>query len=446
MPDIVEELSWRGLIHQSTDLEDLRSWLNSGSRTLYAGFDPTADSLHVGHLMALMILRRFQKAGHKPIALVGGATGMIGDPSGKSEERNLLSLDVLRANVASMGAQMRSLLDFTGSNAAVLVNNYDWMSTLSFLNFLRDVGKNVPVNVMLSKDSVKSRLERTFESTVLRADGSVDSDDKRTASGLSYTEFSYMLLQAYDFAHLNKEFGCELQVGGSDQWGNVTAGIDLGRRLRGVQLYGLTCPLLTKSDGGKMGKTEKGAVWLSPARTSPYAFYQYWINVDDADAGKCLRFLTELSRAEIDTLDAARVENPGARESQKRLAEAMTVLVHGEAGLAAARRATEIFFGAEIDRLSDAQLGEIFADVPSKELPRARLAGEGLNIIDALRESGLAKNNSDARRTIEQGGAYVNNRRIDAIDAQLTEAHLASETVMVLRSGKKKYALLRFVD
>ncbi len=423
---LFDDLTWRGLIHQSTDEANLSAWLAAESRTLYAGFDPTADSMHVGHLMAVMILRRFQRAGHRPIALVGGATGMIGDPSGKSEERNLLSREVLAANVAALERQMRRFLDFDGSRPAVLVNNFDWMSRFSFLDFLRDIGKNFPVNVMLAKDSVKSRLERTD-------------------SGLSYTEFSYMLLQAYDFVYLNEHYGCQLQIGGSDQWGNVTAGIDLGRRLRGAQLQGITCPLLTKSDGTKMGKTETGAVWLSAERTSPYQFYQYWINVDDADAGKCLRFLTELPREEIESLDQSRQTHPQERQSQKRLAEFLTELVHGDSGLMAARRATEIFFGAEISELSDAQLGEIFADVPSKEMPRDRLDSSGLNIIDALLEAGLAKSKTDARRTVEQGGAYVNNRRIEGIGTQLGPQHLASESVVVLRSGRKKYALLRFV-
>ena len=286
--DIFAELTWRGLVHQSTDAAHLAGWLNAGSRTLYVGFDPTADSLHVGSLLPLTILRRFQRAGHRPIAVVGGATGMIGDPSGKSEERNLLSVDTLRGNVAGMERQIRSFLDCDGGdNAAAVVNNFDWMQPFSYLEFLRDVGKHFPLNVMLTKDSVKSRLER---------------DD----AGISYTEFSYMLLQAYDFVHLHQHYHCELQVGGSDQWGNITAGIDLARRMRGAQLYGMTCPLLLKSDGSKMGKTEKGAIWLSPVRTSPYSFYQYWINVADPDAGMCLRFLTELSRDEIEALDAAR--------------------------------------------------------------------------------------------------------------------------------------------
>jgi len=438
--DIYGDLKWRGLIQQTTDDAGLPAWLAAEARTIYVGFDPTADSLHVGSLMGLIALRRFQRAGHRPIVLVGGATGMIGDPSGKSEERKLLSEDVLRANVAGMEAQMRAVLDFnSGPNAARLVNNYDWMSRFSFLEFLRDVGKHFPVNVMLAKDSVKSRLERTD-------------------IGLSYTEFSYMLLQAYDFVHLNEHFGCQLQAGGSDQWGNITAGIDLARRLRSVestaaqpsaaqpssaQLYGLIWPLLTKTDGSKMGKTESGAIWLSAARTSPYQFYQYWVNVDDADAGRCLRTLTELSREEIESLDGARAAKPEARESQRRLAEELTRLIHGEPGLAAARRATEIFFGAEIDQLSDGQLTEIFTDVPSVTLSRPRIEGAGLNIIDAMVEAGLAKSKGDARRTVEQGGAYINNRRVEGIDRMITARDLASETVIVLRSGKKKYALLR---
>ncbi|MFO0870028.1 MAG: tyrosine--tRNA ligase [Pirellulales bacterium] len=426
MADIVAELQWRGLIHQCTDETGLATWLNAAPRTLYAGFDPTADSLHVGSLLPLMALRRFQAAGHRPIALVGGATGMIGDPSGKSEERNLLSLEALRANVAGLQQQISQFLDFSpSSRSALLVNNFDWMQGFGYLEFLRDVGKHFPVNVMLAKDSVRSRIERE--------DG-----------GISYTEFSYMLLQAYDFVRLHRDHGCELQIGGSDQWGNITAGIDLGRRMSGAQLYGLTCPLLLKSDGSKMGKTERGAIWLSRERTSPYAFYQYWFNVADADAGTCLRFLTELPREEIEQLDASRLSEPHQRASQKRLAEALTLLVHGPDGLAAAQRATDVFFGAEIASLSDAQLVEIFADVPSRELSRDRLAG-GLGLIDALCESGLAKSRGEARRTIEQSGAYVNNRCIADLACVLTPRELASESVIVLRKGRKNYALLRFV-
>lgn len=425
MTDIFSELQWRGLIHQATDPDHLGPWLQAASRTLYAGFDPTSDSLHVGSLLPLLLLRRFQRAGHRPIALVGGATGMIGDPSGKSEERQLLSREQLEANVAGIEQQMRQFLDFEGQHAAILVNNYDWMRGFTFLDFLRDVGKNFPVNVMLAKDSVRSRLERADV-------------------GISYTEFSYMLLQAYDFVYLYRHYGCELQIGGSDQWGNITAGIDLARRMHGVQLYGITCPLLTKADGSKMGKTEMGTVWLSAAKTSPYRFYQYWINVEDVDAGRCLRFLTELPREEIEHLDRQRETQPHLRESQKRLAEELTRLVHGPQGLARAQQASEVLFGREIAGLSEAEVNEIFADVPSAVVPRDTLSGDGWPVIDALCTTGLAASKSEARRITEQGGAYVNNRRVDDLQARLTTAHLLAGRTVVLRAGKKKYALLRF--
>ncbi len=426
LSDIIGELSWRGLVNQTTDDENLPRLLTERSRTVYVGFDPTADSLHVGHLMALMVLRRFQRAGHRPIAVVGGATGMIGDPSGKSEERNLLSLDKLHANIEGMAPQLQRFLDFDcGDTSAVLTNNYEWLGRFGYIEFLRDIGKHVPLGVMLAKDSVRSRMQR---------------ED----AGMSYTEFSYMLLQAFDFVHLYERFGCELQVGGSDQWGNITAGIDLARRLCGVQLYGCTCPLLTRSDGAKMGKTESGAIWLSAERTSPYQFHQYWINLDDADVGRCLRYFTDLGREEIDAIMVEHQADPGKRAAQRRLAVELTRLVHGEDGLRSAERATEVFFGAEISDLDDAQLAGIFADVPSKELPRAKLDA-GLPIVEALVAAGLCKNKSDARRIVEQGGAYVNNRRIDGIDATLDAGNLAGKTTMILRSGKKKYALLRFV-
>ena len=419
---ILDELNWRGLIHQSTEPNALRECLGK-PQSVYAGFDPTASSLHCGSLLPLMALRRFQRFGHRPIALVGGATGMIGDPSGKSEERVLLSPDVLAENVAGMASQMKRFLDFDGSNAAVLVNNYDWMSGWSYINFLRDVGKNFPINVMLAKDSVKNRIQR---------------ED----SGMSYTEFSYMLLQAYDFAYLNQHHGCMLQIGGSDQWGNITAGIDLARRMHGQQLFGLTCPLLLTSDGRKMGKTERGAVWLDAARTSPYAFYQYWINVADADVLMCLRFLTEIDQAEYQSLEQAVASEPHKREAQKRLATWLTEFVHGAAGLQAAERATSVFFGAEIDRTTDAALQVIFADVPSAEIERSVLQS-GLNVGDAFVSSGLCKTKSEAKRTVQEGGAYVNNRRVTSPDQVLTLEDLASETTMVLRRGKKNFALLR---
>lgn len=421
---LIDELRWRGLIHQTTDETGLAKLLNSGQQTVYIGFDPTASSLHVGGLMQLMMLRRFQKAGHRPIALVGGATGMIGDPSGKSEERNLLSADDLQRNVEGVAEQMRRFLDFETKDSALLLNNFDWMKGYSYLEFLRDVGKNFPIGQMMGKESVRSRLESEV--------------------GLSYTEFSYMLLQAYDFVHLAKSHNCLIQAGGSDQWGNITAGIDLGRRMIGKQLFGLTAPLLTTSDGRKMGKTESGAIWLDAERTSPYVFFQYWRNVADSDVMRCLAYLTEIDRQEYDSLKQQTETDPGACAAQKRLAEFMTRLVHGNDGLQSANRASEILFGGEIDRLSDKQLVEIFADVPSREASRQSLAGEGWWIVEALRESGLSASSGEARRAISDGGVYVNNRRVTDVNRKLTVDDLASETVMVLRKGKRNYALLRF--
>ena len=420
--NIIEELQWRALTHQCTDLAAVTKELESKT-VVYAGFDPTSDSLHVGSLLPLMMLRRFQQAGHLPIALLGGATGMVGDPSGKSDERVLLSKEILQHNVASIETQMRKLLDFDGPNAAVIVNNYDWMHSFSFLDFLRDVGKNFPVNVMLGKDSVKSRLERQD-------------------SGLSFTEFSYMLLQAYDFAYLAQHRNCRLQIGGSDQWGNITAGIDLGRRMLSQQLYGLTCPLLTTSDGRKMGKTEKGAVWLSADKTTPYEFYQYFINVADADVLMVLRFLSDVTREEYLEIEATMAQKPGA--AQRRLAESLTGLVHGETGLQTALRASQILFGAEIDSVRDKDLNEIFADVPSSTMSRAQLMADGVALIDALCAVSLVSSKGEARRAILGGSVYINNRKAEGIGRVLTPADLASESVIVLRQGKKKYALLRF--
>lgn len=423
--DLLDELRWRGLIHQCTDEAGLAKQLASGPQTVYIGFDPTASSLHVGSLMQLMLLRRFQKAGHRPIALVGGATGMIGDPSGKSEERNLLSPEQLQANVDGVAAQMRMLLNFDGDDGAMLLNNFDWMQGYSYLAFLRDVGKNFPVGAMMGKESVRSRLE--------------------SEAGLSYTEFSYMLLQAYDFVHLSKTHDCTIQAGGSDQWGNITAGIDLGRRMLGNHLFGITAPLLTTSDGRKMGKTEKGAIWLDPNRTSPYEFYQYWKTVEDADVMRCIAYLTEIDRAEYDSLAESVQNDPGKRAAQIRLAQWMTTLIHGDEGLATAEKASDILFGGEIGEATDASLGAIFADVPSQEVPRSKLDGEGYWIVEALQDAGLASSSGEARRSIKEGGAYINNIRASDEKQRLTATDLASETVMVLRKGKRKYALLRFV-
>ena len=428
--DLLADLEARGLVHQATDVAALRTWLATPGRRIYVGFDPTSDSLHVGSLLPLVLLRRVARAGHEPVALVGGATGMIGDPSGRSEERNLLAPDQLAANLAGIERQIRAVLAAPGPDGGAgagrvhVVNNADWMRGVGYLEFLRDVGKHVPLSQMLAKDSVQSRLDR---------DG-----------GLSYTEFSYMLLQAWDFVHLSDALDCRVQFGGSDQWGNITAGIELGRRLRARELHAVTCPLLVKSDGTKMGKTATGAIWLDPRRTSPYRFYQYWINLDDADAGRCLFRLTELDLEELRDLDGRRAANAAARDSQKRLAEELTRLVHGEAGLAAARQATEILFGAEITNLDDAMLAEIFADVPSREFSRTVLADPGLPLAEALEATGLAASRGAARRTIEQGGVYVNNRRVADATYRLTQRDLAGAATLVLRSGKKSYALARF--
>ncbi len=423
--DIIKEMTWRGLLNQVTD-EKIDQFLMEKPRSVYTGFDPTADSLHVGHLVAIMNLRRFQKAGHRPIAVVGGATGMIGDPSGKSDERKLQTIEQVQHNAECIKKQLSRFVDFDESaSGALLVNNYDWMKDFSYLEFLRVIGKMFPVNVMLTKDSVKSRLE--------------------SDSGLSYTEFSYMLLQSYDFVHLHRAYGCEVQAGGSDQWGNITAGIDLARRMDGVQLYGLTSKLLLKSDGKKMGKSESGALWLDAERTSPYQFYQYWVNVDDADIENAFRFFTDLNQEEALALIEQHKANLGQRVLQKQVAKELTLLTHGEKGLAAAEKATAIFFGAEIDSLTDAELTSVFADVPSYEASREQLDHCEISLIDAFVLAGLAKTKSDARRAVQQGGAYVNNRKITDVDAKLSSASLASETVVVLRSGKKRYALLKFV-
>ena len=423
--DLLADLSWRGLIHQCTDQSGLAELLASGPQTVYIGFDPTASSLHVGSMMQLMMLRRFQKAGHRPVALVGGATGMIGDPSGKSEERNLLSPEQLQANVDGVASQMRRFLDFEGEGAALLLNNFQWMQNYSYLDFLREVGKSFPVGAMLGKESVRARLE--------------------SESGLSYTEFSYMLLQAFDFVQLCKTHGCLIQAGGSDQWGNITAGIDLARRMLGEQVFGITAPLLTTSDGRKMGKTESGAVWLDAERTSPYQFYQYWRNVEDADVMRCIAYLTEIEREEYQELADATENDPGRRVAQNRLAEWMTEFVHGSEGLNAATRASKILFGGEVGAQTDESLGEIFADVPSSEVQRAALEGDGYWVVEALQAAGLVGSGGEARRAIKDGGVYLNNQRLTDDQYRLTTTDLASETVMIFRKGKRNYALLRFL-
>lgn len=421
---IIDDLRWRGLLADCTDLDALTQRIAQGPITLYCGFDPTADSLHVGHLMGQLTLRRFQLAGHHPLPLAGGATGMIGDPSGRSSERNLLTREQLDHNIASIKSQLSQLLDFTSTtNPARLVDNADWTAPISFLDFLRDVGKHFSLNVMLAKDSVKSRMEGD--------------------SGISYTEFSYQLLQAYDFYHLRRTYNCELQIGGSDQWGNITAGTDFIRKKLGVPAWGWTFPLITKSDGTKFGKTAGGAIWLDAKKTSPYRFYQFFVNTEDVKVVEYLKKFTFLSRPEIEELEAKHSANPGAREAHKALAREVTRLVHGEDRLAGAIKASEVLFGGTIEGLSAEDFQDVVAEAPNKDLERARLDGPGLSLIDALVHAGLAPSKGQARKDIEGGGIYVNNVRAAEITRALTATDLLFGAYVLLRKGKRTYAVLR---
>jgi tyrosyl-tRNA synthetase len=420
--NIMTTLSQRGFISQISD-PGMMGILEKRV-TLYAGFDPTAESLHIGNLLQIMLLAQFQRHGHRPIALVGGATAMIGDPSGKSQERNLLDEQTVRRNQEGIARQLRQFLDFnSGPSAAIMVNNADWIGKFSFIDFLRDVGKYFRVGEMMAKESVRKRLD--------------------SEAGMSFTEFSYQMLQAYDFVHLGREYDCVLQVGGDDQWGNITAGIDLARRLDGRQLYGLTSPLITTASGQKFGKTEAGTVWLDANRTSPYEFYQFWIRCDDRDVVKLLKNFTFLPMERISELETAVKEHPEQRTSQTVLAEEVTRLVHGEASLAKAKKASNVLFGQEIEGLSDKDLAGIFADVPSTALPRQSLEA-GMELVELLCQTKLCPSRGEAKKMIKAGGAYVNNIRINDLECKLTPASLASESSIVLRTGKKNYHLLRF--
>ena len=421
--NLIEDLRWRGLLADCTDLDALAKRLSEGPLALYCGFDPTGDSLHVGHLMGQLTLRRFQLAGHHPIALAGGATGMIGDPSGKSAERNLLTREQLAHNVASIKGQLARLLDFDAAgNPARLVDNADWTAPISYLDFLRDVGKFFSLNVMLAKDSVKSRMEGD--------------------AGISYTEFSYQLLQAYDFYHLRKAFNCELQIGGSDQWGNITAGTDFIRKKLGVPAWGWTFPLITKADGTKFGKTEGGAVWLDSKKTSPYKFYQFFVNTEDAKVSEYLRKFTFLSRPEIEDLEAKHATNPGAREAHRALARAVTALVHGDEALAAALKASEILFGGSLDGVTEEIFSDVVGEVPTKEVEREKLAAPGAALTDLLVHSGLCPSKGQARKDIEGGGIYLNNVRVAEAARAATTADLLFGQHLLLRKGKRSYAVL----
>ncbi len=420
--NLIDDLKWRGLLADCTDVQALEKRLAEGPITLYCGFDPTGDSLHVGHLMGQLTLRRFQRAGHRPIALAGGATGMIGDPSGKSAERNLLSREQLQHNVASIKGQLARLLDFDAAeNPAQLVDNADWTAPMGFLDFLRDVGKHFPLTAMLAKDSVRTRMEGE--------------------AGISYTEFSYQLLQAYDFYHLRKELGCELQIGGSDQWGNITAGTDFVRRKLGVPVWGWTFPLITKADGSKFGKTESGAIWLDAARTSPYRFYQFFLNTEDAKVSEYLRKFTFLEREVIEALEADQSANPGARQAQRRLAEEVTRLVHGQAALDAAVKASSILFGAEIGDIDAATFQDVVGEIPTHPLARERLDGDGSALIELLVDAGLCPSKGQARKDIDGGGIYLNNLRCQDAARPVTTADLLFDRYLLLRKGKKSYAV-----
>jgi tyrosyl-tRNA synthetase len=422
--NLLPDLQWRGLVQDCTDADALGQRLAASPITLYCGFDPTADSLHVGHLMGQLMLRRFQLAGHHPLPLAGGATGSIGDPSGKSAERNLLTGEVLAHNVACIKRQLARILDFDcATNPARLVDNAVWTAPISFLDFLRDIGKHFSVNVMVAKESIRARME-----------------DRE--AGISYTEFSYVLLQAFDFYHLRKELQCELQVGGSDQWGNITAGTDLIRKKLAVPAFGLTFPLITKADGTKFGKTESGAVWLDPAKTSPYRFYQFFIQADDGMVVKYLKLLTLLPREEIEALEQQHLANPGARTAHKALARVTTALVHGEHAAQEAIRASDILFGGELAGVSESTFREIVGEVPTKEVSVAQLAGAGFPLVELLLHAGLCPSKGQARKDLEGGGIYLNNLREASVSRAVTTSDLLFGKHLLLRKGKRNYVVV----
>jgi tyrosyl-tRNA synthetase len=420
MPTLSEDLAFRGLIHQVTD-PDLPKRFDQPGLTVYAGFDPSADSLHVGSLLQLCTLRRFQEAGHRPISLAGGGTGMIGDPGGKDDERQLLTLETIKSYLEGIRPQLGQFLDL---DDALLLNNAEWLGSISVLEFLRDVGKHFTVNQMVAKESVRTRFERPEQ-------------------GISYTEFSYMLLQAYDFLRLHVDHGCDLQFGGSDQWGNITMGIDLIRKVCGDEVWGFTTPLIVKPDGTKYGKTESGTIWLDAHRTSPYAMYQFFVNASDEGVGELLRFLTFLGHDEIEALDNDTAERPERRAAQKALARAVVGLVHGDAEVAKCEEASAALFDGEIARLSEEMLLAVTEDAPTTPMSRTELIGGQFTIVDAFERTGLVKSKAEARRTVEQGGAYVNDVRQSDPARALERADLLHDRYVVLRKGKRDVHIVR---
>jgi tyrosyl-tRNA synthetase len=422
--NIFEELEWRGLVADCTDAPELKKRLEAGPIVLYAGFDPTADSLHVGSLVPLLALRRFQLHGHHPVAVAGGATGMVGDPSGRDAERQLLTKAALDSNIAGIKEQLRRLLDFESAiNPARLVDNADWTAPVGYLDFLRDIGKHFSVNQMMAKESVRARMEER-------------------ESGLSYTEFSYMLLQAFDFFHLFQAHQCELQIGGSDQWGNITAGMELIRKKAGAHVFGLTLPLILNSDGAKFGKSAAGAVWLDARKTSVYRFYQFWIRTDDRDVVRYLKYFTFYSREEIEALAAKHQERPEARMGHKALAAAMTDLIHGPDATDEAARASEILFGGILEGIAESTFNEIVGEVPTRDLEKSKLEGTGAPLAEIMAASGLCPSKGQARKDIEGGGVYVNNIREASAQRHLTAADLLFGKHLLLRKGKRNYTVM----
>ncbi|MBU8730569.1 tyrosine--tRNA ligase [Cytobacillus oceanisediminis] len=417
---LLEDLQWRGIIYQQTDEEGIENTLGKEAISLYCGVDPTADSMHIGHLLPFLTLRRFQKEGHRPIVLVGGATGLIGDPSGKSEERKLQTLETVQHNVNCIKNQLKRIFDFEGENGAIMVNNYDWAGSMDIVTFLRDYGKHVGVNYMLAKDTISSRLE----------------------TGISFTEFTYTILQAMDFLHLYENHNCKMQIGGSDQWGNITTGLELIRKMapEGSKAYGLTIPLVTKADGTKFGKTESGAIWLDSEKTSPYEFYQFWINTADADVIKYLKFFTFLSREEIEGLEKAVQDEPHLRKAQKALAEEMTRMIHGDEALEQAIKITAALFSGEIKNLSASEIKQGFKDVPSYE----HSEGGELGIVDLLVAANISPSKRQAREDVTNGAVSVNGERITELDYTLSDKDKIEGQFTVIRRGKKKYFLIKY--
>lgn len=415
---LIEDLKWRGLIYQQTDEQGIEDLLNKEQVTLYCGADPTADSLHIGHLLPFLTLRRFQEHGHRPIVLIGGGTGMIGDPSGKSEERVLQTEEQVDKNIEGISKQMHNIFEFGTDHGAVLVNNRDWLGQISLISFLRDYGKHVGVNYMLGKDSIQSRLEH----------------------GISYTEFTYTILQAIDFGHLNRELNCKIQVGGSDQWGNITSGIELMRRMYGqTDAYGLTIPLVTKSDGKKFGKSESGAVWLDAEKTSPYEFYQFWINQSDEDVIKILKYFTFLGKEEIDRLEQSKNEAPHLREAQKTLAEEVTKFIHGEDALNDAIRISQALFSGDLKSLSAKELKDGFKDVP-----QVTLSNDTTNIVEVLIETGISPSKRQAREDVNNGAIYINGERQQDVNYALAPEDKIDGEFTIIRRGKKKYFMVNY--